>query len=201
MGKMTQDEGTSGELAAPSELTWEDIPQLMDELRDLAQGLLRRWPGTGSLQPTLLVDTALRRQRRVDQPWGEVTWETRAQLFSQVFRAMRQKLVEYRRQQQTRGYQAQRRVSVSEMELFESWRGWTEDTDLALALEVGLERLASEAPELSKLVEYRFFSGLTWDEVAQMLECSPATAKRWWKQARLLMEESIRKNLEGPPAR
>src|SRR5687767_8854704 len=40
------------------ELTWDDVPQLMDELQDLAKRLLRRWPGTDSLQPTLLVDTA-----------------------------------------------------------------------------------------------------------------------------------------------
>src|SRR6185503_17450601 len=88
-GQMTQPEEESS-----SELTWDDIPKLMDELQDLAKRLLRRWPGTDSLQPTLLVNTALRRQRRENQAWEDVTWQTRAQFFSQVFRAMRHKLVE-----------------------------------------------------------------------------------------------------------
>ena len=178
------------------ELTWEDVPRLMNELQDLARRLLARWPDMESLQPTLLVDTALRRQRRSDQPWEGISWENRNHFFGQMFRAMRQKLVDYRRHQRSRGYRPERKVSVAELELFDAWRQWTEDPDLSWALQEGLHRLQREAPELSEVVEYRFFAGLTWEDVAAMLECSPATVKRRWKQARILIEATIRDQLQ-----
>jgi DNA-directed RNA polymerase specialized sigma24 family protein len=181
----------------PRDLTWADVPRLLEELQDLARRLLTRWPGMESLQPTLLIDTALRRQRRSDQSWDEVTWDNRAHFFGQVFRAMQQKLLEHRRHQQTRGYRAQRKISVAELDLFEAWKAWTEDPDLAAALQAGLERLKQDQPLLAEVVEYRFFVGLTWEDVADMLDSSPATVKRRWKQARLLMEETIRKELGG----
>jgi len=182
-----------------AEISWDDIPQLMEELRDLARRLLGRWPGMESLQPTLLVDTALRRQKGATRSWDEVTWESRGQFFGQVFRAMQQKLCEHRRHQQTTGYRAQRRVSVSELELYNSWRSWTEDPDLAAALAVGLERLATAEPELAELVEYRFFSGLTWEDTAKLQDCSLATVKRRWLKARVLMEQAIRQQLDPAP--
>jgi RNA polymerase sigma factor (TIGR02999 family) len=168
----------------------------MDELQDMARRLLARWPGMESLQPTLLVNTALRRQRRSDQAWDEVTWANRAQFFGQVFQAMRQKLIDHRRHQQTRGYRVQRKVSVRDLEDFRFWRQWVEDPDLAFALESGLKTLHEKEPELARVVEYRFFAGLTWDEIAEVLEYSPATVKRRWQQARLLIEDSIRSSLD-----
>jgi RNA polymerase sigma-70 factor, ECF subfamily len=187
---------TEGEFPTRSKpLSWNDIPQLIDELNDVARQLLDRWPNMDSLQPTLLVDTALRRQKRKDQAWEDVTWETRSHFFGQVFRAMHEKLIEYRRHQHTKRYRAQRRVSVKDLELFDSWRSWTQDPDLALALDAGLERLKVDAPDLASIVEYRFFAGLTWEEVARMMDCSPATVQRRWRQIRLIMEESIQDHL------
>jgi DNA-directed RNA polymerase specialized sigma24 family protein len=183
------------------ELSWEDVPTLMEDLRGVAVRLLARWPDMDSLQPTLLIDTALRRQRRRNQPWQDVTWENRDAFFRNVFRAMRQKLGEYRRHQATRGYRAKRRMSVAEFDLYERWRHWTEDPDLAMALEVGLERLKGTSPELTLLVEYRFFCGLTWDDVGKMLNLSPATVMRRWRQARVLMQEAIRETLEAEQVR
>jgi RNA polymerase sigma-70 factor, ECF subfamily len=182
-------------------LSWDDVPQLMDELNALARQLLRSWPHTASLQPTLLVNTALRRQRRKDQPWEEVTWANRAQLFGQVFRAMHQKLVEHRRHQRTRAYAAQRRISVTDLEDFNAWRSWTADADLAAALQVGLDQLRADASsaELARIVEYRFFAGLTWEQIAQITDCAPATAKRHWRRARLLIEQAILRELQPEP--
>lgn len=175
-----------------TEITWEDVPALLDDLHELATRLLSRWPGMESLQPTLLVNTALARQRRKDKAWEQVTWSNRHQFFGQVYRAMRQKLVDYRRHQTTGGYRAQRRVSVKELEDYNRWRAWTEDPDMAIALAAALESLENACPHLLEVVQLRFFSGLTWPEVARMLDCSPSTAKRRWEDARLLMEASIR---------
>jgi len=179
------------------ELTWDDVPNLVEELRNLATRLLARWPGMHSLQPTLLVCTALRRQRATDRAWGEVTWESRAQLFGQVFRAMEQKLIDYRRHQGTKGYAAERRLSIVDFELYEQHRAWTQDPAVAHALEVSLGRLAETRPDLADVVRYRFFAGLTRDETAEMLGISLATVKRRWEQARLIIEEALRE-LPGP---
>jgi hypothetical protein len=178
--------------AAAARLGWDDVPDFLDELREMAVRLLGRWPGMHSLQPTLLVDTALRRQRRVDQAWESVTWENRAQLFGQAFRAMEHKLCEYRRHQRTRAYWSQRRMSVRDLELYQNWRRWTADPDLALALEAGLARLRESAPQLAALVHFRFFAGLTVAETAAMLERSTASLGRDWKKVRLLMEAELR---------
>jgi DNA-directed RNA polymerase specialized sigma24 family protein len=195
--KEMQESGAQARGELPGELGWHELPELMSELRDLARRLLTRWPGMESLQPTLLVSTALRRQRRANQDWGEITWENRRQLFGQVFRAMRQKLIEYRRHQVTRGYRSQRRVSVAEMELFDAWRSWTEDPQLALALEAALAHLGEHHPELAEVVEYRFFCGLTWNDVARMQECSLATVKRKWDKARTLMHTLLQAQLDA----
>jgi DNA-directed RNA polymerase specialized sigma24 family protein len=172
-------------------LDWQDVPALIGELHQVAARLLARWPGMQSLQPTLLVTTALRRQRRSDQSWDEVSWANRRQFFGQVHRAMVQKLVEYRRYQRTRGYQAQRRVSVAELELYENSRSWSEDPETTLALEAGLRALEQE-PRLAQVVQYRFFADLSESEIAEMLELDPRTVRRDWAKARILMEESIR---------
>src|SRR5262249_22682148 len=134
-----------------SELSWDDVPRLMEELQDMARRLLDRWPGMNSLQPTLLVNTALRRQRRAEPAWEEGTWVNTAHVFCQVSQAMHHKLVEYRRHQQTRGYKAQRKVSVAEIDLFEAWRRWTLDPDLILLLQAALEQLTAKSPELAQV--------------------------------------------------
>jgi DNA-directed RNA polymerase specialized sigma24 family protein len=172
-------------------LGWDDVPALLGELHQIATRLLARWPGMQSLQPTLLMTTALRRQRRSDQSWEEVTWENRRQFFGQASRAMLQKLVEYRRHPKTRGYQAQRRVSVTELELHDASRGWTEDPAMILALEAALRDLGKE-PRIAEVVHYRFFADLSEAEIAEILEVDPRTVRRDWKKARILMEESIR---------
>jgi DNA-directed RNA polymerase specialized sigma24 family protein len=183
-----------------SAIHWEDLPELMDELRDVARRLLARWPGMESLQPTLLVNMALEKQRRQSERWDEITWERRQQLFGHVFRAMRQALVDYRIHQRTRGYLAQRRISVAEMELFDAWRRWTHDPDMALALDAALERLSVDHPELAELVQYRFFAGLKWRDVGEMLGCSESTITRRWEKARVLMQEIISQELADTPS-
>jgi len=172
-------------------LTWHDVPALIGELHQIATRLLARWPGMQSLQPTLLVNTALRRQRRADQSWEEVNWANRAQFFGQAKRAMEHKLVEYRRHQQTRGYHAQRCVSIKELELYEHSRQWPDEPDMVLALAVALQKLTGE-PRLADVVYYRFFVDLSEVEIAELLEVDPRTVRRDWSKARILMEESIR---------
>ena len=191
----THDASEGDSARADASLTWEDVPHLMQELRDLAQALQRRWPHTESLHPTLLVNEALCRQRRKDQPWDEVQWSTRGQFFGQMFRAMRQCLIDYRRHQQTRKYRARRNVSVVDLDQLAAAERWTEDEDLAMALEAGLSRLHAEHPELAEVVEYRFFTQQRWTEVARMMGLDPATVKRRWQRARIIIEAAIRAEL------
>jgi RNA polymerase sigma-70 factor, ECF subfamily len=188
---MNQERASGSSASDQQRLGWREVPALIGELHQIATRLLARWPGMQSLQPTLLVTTALRRQRRSDQSWGEVSWANRRQFFGQAHRAMVQKLVEYRRHQKTRGYRAQRRVSVTELELYEQARTWSEDPEMTLALAAGLRAL-EEQPRLAEVVHYRFFADLAELEIAEMLDVDARTVRRDWAKARILMEEAIR---------
>jgi DNA-directed RNA polymerase specialized sigma24 family protein len=181
-----------------SPIGWDDLPELVEELRDMAKRLLARWPNMHSLQPTLLVATALRRQRLSEETWDQVTWDSRGEFFAHVHRAMRHKLVEYRRHQRTPRYTAARTMSVADLELYNNWRKWTEDPELAAALDCALERLENRK-ELSDLVEHRFFEGLTWPEIAEMLDVSLSSVNRGWAKARVILEDSMRKVRRAPP--
>ena len=195
---MSKDESNmSDEADERDEITWEEVPMLQDELRDMAERLLRRWPGMQSLQPTLLMNTALRRQRLSSQAWEEVTWENRAHFFGQAFRAMRQKLIEKRREQQGKQYRASRMLSVKDLEDLQAARAWPNDSDLTLAVDIALEQLETQEPELRLVVEYRFFARLTWDETAEMMELSVAKVRRYWDRARILIEDAMRTALRG----
>jgi DNA-directed RNA polymerase specialized sigma24 family protein len=184
-GKMPHSFDNDGQLG------WDDVLELLEELRDMAKRLLARWPNMHSLQPTLLVTTALRRQCRSDQAWEEVTWDSRQEFFGLVHRAMRHKLVEYRRHQRTARYGAVRMMSVAELELYNNWRKWTEDPEVAAALGCALERL-SNRKDLSDLIQYRFFEGLTWPEIAKMLDVSLSSVTRGWAKARVILEDAMR---------
>jgi len=200
MQERSEMERSSTDTEVEPRLGWDDVPALLGELHQMASRLLARWPGMQSLQPTLLMTTALRRQRRSDQSWDEVSWANRRQFFARASRAMTQKLIEYRRHQKTRGYQAQRRVSIAELELYESAMRWSEDPDMTLALEAALRELEKE-PRVADVVHFRFFADLSEAEIAEMLEVDARTIRRDWSKARVLMEDSIRRWWQEESAR
>ncbi|HJU93565.1 MAG TPA: sigma-70 family RNA polymerase sigma factor [Pyrinomonadaceae bacterium] len=163
---------SGGDSSAREEL----MPLVYVELRRLAAKYLRRERINHTLQPTALVNEAY--LRLIDQ--RKVEWQSRAQFFGLAARLMRNILVDHARSHQAakRGGQ-QLSVSLSRAD-----RVSKEPAIDLVALHETLERLAAHDEQKGRIVELRFFGGLTIEETAEVLEISHATVERDWKLAR-----------------
>ncbi len=152
------------------------VPHVYAELRRQADRYLRGQRPGHTLQATALVHEAF--LRLVDQT--HVSFKDRAHFFAVASRAMRQILVDHARRRHAgkRGGDATRLVLEDGTASVEP-RG----VDL-MALDGALTRLEELDPAQARLVELRFFGGLTIEETAVVLGCSPATVKRSWSSAR-----------------
>ncbi len=150
-----------------------------DEMRRLAGTVLRKERDGHTLQPTALVHEAW--LRLVDQ--DQVEWQNRAHFLGIASLAMRRVVVDHARARlrDKRGAGAEREPLQTGI--------ISGDTDLdgrleVLALNDGLERLAEHSQRAAKVVELRFFGGLTEDEVAKVLDVTRPTVTRDWRAAR-----------------
>jgi RNA polymerase sigma factor (TIGR02999 family) len=176
----------SGDAAAVDEL----FALVYADLRGLARAQRRRWEGDHTLNTTVLVHEAY--LRLVDQTSPE--WEDRAHFMSVAARAMRHILIDYARQRQAqkRGG-ARERLSLDEIESSLAGADPSEARDEALlALDASLERLARESERQSRIVECRFFGGMTIEETAEAVGVSPATVKRAWTAAQAWLYRDLR---------
>ena len=149
---------------------------VFEDLHRRAQGSLRRERPGHTLQPTALVNEAY--LRLVDQ--NRVQWHNRAQFFGVAAKIMRRILVDHARKRQA----AKRGDGIALLPLDEDLDSpISHDADL-VALDDALEALAQFAPRPSRVVELRFFGGLSIPEAAEVLAVSPATVKLDWKMAR-----------------
>ena len=159
------------------------MPVVYDELRRLAQKYLSRERPDHTLQTTALVHEAY--LRLVDQK--AVDWQNRAQFFGLAAQMMRRILINHakdRRAKKRQGYAL--RVSLDDaVNFFEK-----AELDLT-ALDEALNELAQLDPQQTQIVEMRFFGGLTIEEVSDVLEISPATAKREWDSAKLWLRRQL----------
>ena len=160
------------------------LPAVYDELHRMAARYLRRERPDHTLQPTALINEAY--LRLVDQ--NSVTWENRAHFFGIAANVMRRILVDH-----ARGHQAAKRGgSVIKLPLDEGIHGSPKQEEMDLvALDAALTRLAKMDPEQSRLVELRYFAGLTIEETAQVMGISPATVKRKWTVSRAWLRREI----------
>lgn len=159
------------------------FPVVYEELHRLAIHYLSREATGHTLQPTALVHEAYLRlvdQRRVD-------WRNRAQFLGVAAGMMRRILVNHARDRAARKRGGNPdRVSLS---LVESPSG-RPDVEL-IALEDALQRLAALDQRKSRVVELKFFGGLTIEEIAEVLQVSGATVERDWAFARAWLYEAI----------
>lgn len=159
------------------------LPLVYDELRRLARGYLRHERRAVTLQPTALVNEAyLRLQKDRKQEW-----KSRAQVVGIAARAMRQILIEAARARAA----MKRGGGAAQVTLDEGLLAASAQTVDVLAVDDALRRLADLDPEQAKLVELRFFGGLTIEECAEALSISPATVKRHWAVARAWLQREI----------
>lgn len=163
------------------------IPLVYNQLKTLAASNMRRERDNHTLQPTALIhETFLRLVKQ-----NSVTWRNREQFFAVAARAMRQILVDHARQRSSlkRGSQVVR-VSLAERDTPDvaDPRSVVPASDGLLcdvvAVDGALEALAEIDPELTNIVELRFFAGFTVEETANAMSVSTATVKRGWATAR-----------------
>lgn len=159
------------------------MPLIYDELRRIAQAYLRRERAGHTLQPTALVHEAF--LRLIDQ--SQVNWQNRAHFFGIAARLMRQILANHAeaRQAAKRGGQAER-ISLNDVKLVSV----EQEVDL-VALDEAMKRLEAIDPPQCRIVELRYFSGLTIEEIAEVMNISPATVKREWSTARAWLRREL----------
>jgi RNA polymerase sigma factor (TIGR02999 family) len=160
------------------------LPLVHAELQRLARSYMRRERCDHTLEPMALVHEAY--LRLVDQ--RDVRWAGRGHFFAIAAQAMRRVLVDHARAHGAgkRGGDAER-VTLSGVASVGSDRG---DIDV-LWLHEALERLARLDARQAKVVELRYFAGLSVEEVADAMDISPATVKREWATARLWLAHAL----------
>jgi RNA polymerase sigma factor (TIGR02999 family) len=151
------------------------LPEVYDDLHRLAESYLRRERQNHTLQATALINEVYLRFAGS----GTVSWQNRAHFFGVAARLMRQILVDYARK---RG--AAKRGDAASVALEEAV-SFLERRDLNLvALDDALKDLAAFDERQSRIVELRFFGGLTIEETAEVIDLSPATVKVEWSLAK-----------------
>jgi RNA polymerase sigma-70 factor (ECF subfamily) len=163
---------TRGDDGAASKL----IPVVYAELRRLAGSYMRRERTDHTLQATALVHEAY--LKLVEQ--RSVNWQSRAHFFGVAAQLMRRILIDHARghTRQKRGGDDQK-VSLDEALIFSE-----QQADELLAVDDSLNQLAKIDPRQAKVVEMRFFGGLSIEEAAEALQVSPKTVKRDWSVAK-----------------
>lgn len=175
------------EISNGNELAIEQIlPLVYDELRKISSKYLRDEYKKHTFQTTELVHEAYIKLIG-DQ---KLSWESRAHFFGIAAKTMRQILVDYARKRKAkkRG-SGKAKLSLDDVQLTTG-----ESEDLILALDEALTKLASMDERLNKIVELRYFSGLTIKETAELLNISPATVKRDWQFAKTWLYREVQCN-------
>ncbi len=163
---------SQGDAAALTELT----PLVYEDLRRLAHRYMGGQRPDHTLQTTALVNEAYLRLAAQTAP----TWQTRAHFFAVAARAMRQILVNY-----AKSSQAQKRGGGAlKVELDETALVSPAESREIVDLHEALERLATLDSRKSEVVELKYFGGLNYDEIAEVLKVSSVTVRRDWEFAR-----------------
>ena len=160
------------------------FPTLYDELRRIADRLLHREAVGHTLQPTALVHEAWFKLAgpHAPQPLD------RAHFLAIAARAMRQVLVDHARRRGAR----KRGGAQVDLTIADDRLGFTIPLDDLLEVDAALTRLGEQSPRLARVVELRFFGGMTIEETASALNISPTVVKDDWRTARALITRMLR---------
>jgi RNA polymerase sigma factor (TIGR02999 family) len=162
------------------------LPLIYDELRKLAANYLRRERPDHTLQPTALVHEAY--LRLVDQT--RVNWQNRAHFFGVAAQIMRRLLVDHARKHNA----AKRGQEFQKFSLDENIDRAVERSGELIALDDALKALAEYDPQKARMIELRYFGGLSIEETADVLGVTPTTIKRHWRFAKAWLYGEMQKN-------
>src|SRR6185369_9942914 len=161
------------------------MPMVEAELRRIAANYMRRERPGHTLQTSALVNEAY--LKLVDQ--REVHWQNRSHFFALASQMMRRILLDHARTQGRvkRGGEAVH-VNLEDVAVMSPQK-----SEELIALDEALTRLAEFDPQKSRLVEMRFFGGLTVEEVAEVLEIAPVTVMLHWRLAKAWLQKEMRR--------
>src|SRR5215475_9510615 len=171
---------SGGDDAALSELA----PLVYQELRRLAHRQMGGERADHTLQTTALVNEAY--LRLADQ--SNLNWQNRAHFFAVAARAMRRILVSYARSQRSQ----KRGGGALKMDLDEAAVVSPEESKEIVDLHEALERLATLDSRKAQVVELKYFGGLNYDEIAEVLKVSTVTVRRDWEFAKVWLYTELR---------
>lgn len=178
------------QMAKPAPTTDDLFPLVYAELRRLAAGYLRRERRGLTLQPTALVHEAY---LQLSGSGPQAVWQDRSHFIATAAVAMRQVLALQARRRKA----AKRDPGLPAVPMDGDLRdraAWDYDE-----LDQALERLQIEAPELCRVVEIRYFGGMSVEEAATHLNVSPRTVKRHWMLARAWLNKELNRELNREP--
>lgn len=168
------------------------LPLVYDELHRIASRQRQRWQGDETLDTTALIHEAWLKLADHDAP----EWENRAHFLGVAATAMRQILIDYARKKcSARRGGAQPHLPLHEIEgaLLEAERVPNLSDDLLVALDESLHRLARANERQMRIVECRFFGGMSVEDTAAALGISTATVKRGWSMAQAWLYRDLRR--------
>ena len=157
------------------------VALLYGELRGLAARQFGRERADHTLQPTALVSEAYQRLAALER----IDWRDRAHFIGVAARLMREILIDHARRRNAAKRDGGERVTLSGLEIAAD-----EALDL-VDLDEALVRLERIDPVKARIVELRYFGGLSIEETGQVLEQSPATVKRHWQAARVWLFDAL----------
>ena len=164
------------------------LPLIYQELHRLARSYMRRERAEHTLQPTALINEAYLRLAHDD-----IDWQNREHFIGAAAQAMRRVLVDYARQ-----HHAQMRGGgLKRVELQEGLAISPERMEEVVSLDEALSRLAEQNPRQARVVELRYFGGLSVEQIAAMLGIAERSVKRDWALARVWLFQELRSNAGG----
>lgn len=152
------------------------------ELRALAAGYLSRERGDHTLQPTALVNEAYLRLMGQER----ITWKNRSHFFGIASNIMRRILVDHARRSH-----AARRDRANSVTLDETLMIEAQGVEDILGVHEALDRLSVLDPRQARIVELKFFAGLSLEEIADVVEISTATVSREWAMAKVWLQQQL----------
>ena len=157
------------------------VPLVYAELRHIAAALMARERDAATLQPTALVHEAYLRLL------GNAEWQNRAHFLGAAAQAMRRILIEHARKR----HRLKRGGELERVTLTDGQLQYDANPEQLLALEQALVKLEARDREMARVVELRYFGGLTVEETAEVLGSSPRTVHRQWAGARAWLHREL----------
>jgi RNA polymerase sigma factor (TIGR02999 family) len=177
----------NGDPAAANRL----LPLIYSELHRLARAYMRRERPDHTLQATALINEAYLRLAGED-----IDWNNRAHFIGLAAHAMRQVLVDHARR-----HNAERRAGgLNRVEMHDDLAVSPSRLDEIASVDQALTRLAANNPRQARVVELRYFGGLSVEQIARILEVAPRSVKRDWSLARIFLARELNPgNVSGQP--